>query len=541
MMKPCLREAIHRFFDWKCVVLTDSPSNASLRTVLLTPLPLDDFTLHICSAIFSSILRTLQCSAPVQFELWNDSKFCLTLEPASAPFELLPWTLSHLSAEYESVASEAHHSQECSVALLANVENFPDRTVSLLHFENNAYRHKTPYATSKLFASFEASGALRDTAISITNSADEESSHQLAVYGNSQYPLIPSAQSSFSYLHHDNECLMRNVVIVLFTSFRRSSADIPNLITNCLFTCSKDLQKKCPAFFLRAPERTMPIIQNIAPSTPSKPTTKRNAAPRRLATHSKVKSPQRKDEDLESDDQNAQTLPPPSRSTDNPFAIASSNTIKPSKSKGKAASSSASPSSSASKAKVPASSQAAPIPPSQPLNTPSANRQAKRKRATPLRDEESTAQETELYVSSIIDSISSIVTTSANPDFVAACFATLGISTSPNVSDLDTSAERRMTEFRRILERNLRASVDLSQKHRRAVTRASGKTERAMALEELVEDEEMDWIEELSEAEIAELWTPAPAMPSDAEWHEMLWSPCTLTDLDEATFELVVM
>src|SRR5690606_34522075 len=108
--------------------------------------------------------------------------------------------------------------------------------------------------------------------------------------------------------------------------------------------------------------------------------------------------------------------------------------------------------------------------------------------------------------------ISAIVTESTNPDFVTSCFATLGISTSSTLDHTDDSSERRMAQFRQILERDIHAAFERSRRHRRTFSSFDEQNRIIEEPEDSEEEEEDEWMGSLTEAEIEALWTPQPVI-----------------------------
>lgn len=510
----------------------------------MPPISTDEFIFKLPLLFILSFVRTIQCGVPLEYRIRGGANGDVTLDAAEAPFDILRWTLAQHTSEFEEIASETLRSQDCSVAMLANVQDFPDHSISLFHFSNHAYRSKTTEHLKNHILKLHTTAPFNKLGIAVSSPEQFALQHLPTI--DYAPPMAPTAQFWYTLNTDRNpkSHALRNLVVFVFDSYRRSSTDLPLMTTRTLNKCASQLQDKRPQLFNSPVAASAPVLQvepPISMATASSIPTPTRKASRPKATKKPKEDPTKSEKEGDMDTKtnsksNARSAPTQGTiDSANPFLAPSmaatpkstaKPSILPSTSQRPAIKTSTDPSSS----KAAPSSQ----------QEPSTARQAKRKRPAG-RDEASIAQEADVYISSIVDSLASIVTTSANPDFVTACFAKLGLSPSTDLSDQRESAERRMEEFRRIIERNLRRATDLSLRQRKAVVNASGKTEHALSLEELVEDEEMDWIDGLSEEEIASLWTPTPSLPSDAKWNEMLWVPCTIPDLDESAFHHIVM
>lgn len=159
-----------------------------------------------------------------------------------------------------------------------------------------------------------------------------------------------------------------------------------------------------------------------------------------------------------------------------------------------------------------------------------------------------------MYLDTIVESITSIVQHSQNMDFVASCFSTLGLapqSAAPNSTNGEESAQaqlERISQFRALLEQDLEESVHYlrHQNNERRTRKASttrGHDDEANHpfSSTLTDDEDEGWVEDLSAEDIEALWEPQPVIPTDTEWSEMLWSPCTIEELDETKFDQIFM
>lgn len=539
-MKSCLRDVEHAFYEWEFVRSVESLSSDSLQVNIAPPLSADEFIAKLPSLFIPSFIKAIQCGMPLEYRILGGNNESLVLKAANTPFDIIHWTLAQHTSEYEELSSESLKSQDCSVALLANVQDFPNDSISLFHFSNHTYRSSTTDYVKNLLQSLHGTEPFSRLGITVSSPADEFSTQSLPTIDYAP-PMSPTAQFWYkrNATRNSSSPELRNLVVFIFDSYRRSSSDLPLMIARALRKCASQLDSEHPLLFKSPVAVQMPIasIPPISSATSS-------ALPNRLKKIAKSKtSPKPKDppkrtsaianggsnQNISHDQKLATT------DSSNPFTATPSTVTSKPNAKGSV---------------LPSTSQGSPstLPPNHPSlkaapssqKDPPSARQAKRKRPAP-RDDESIAQEKDLYISSIVDSLSSIVTISPNPDFVTACLAKVGLSPSTDLSQQHESAERRMEDFRRIVERNLRCAVDLSQRQRKAVVNASGRTEHALSLEELVEDEEMEWIDGLSETEIESLWTPTPSLPSDAKWHEALWVPCTIMDLNESAFHHIVM
>lgn len=523
----------HAFFGWEFVNSVSSPTSDTLQVILYVPSSNIAMMHTLPFHFIPSIIRTIQCSVPVEYVIKNGEGKYITFEAATAPFDLIHWTLAHLTAAAEILCSDSFHRQECTVALLANIDHFPDRSISLLHFSNYLYQPKVSESLKKLILSLDLIGSLEKAGISVIQPLDQNSSSLLPSHEYAP-PLAPSAQCWFSSLpHHKWDTGIRNLVLIVFSTSGRDSSDIARLTSSCVNRCFRSLLEKCPDFF---PDlQATPIVpitftpnaasqghtgskkSSLPPSKPSSVAHIKKSSPLASASKSKRKStsssvPSQRGKASSSNPFSSQITSTKPQSTPGPL----SSTIEPSSTAALSISAST-------------------------MEAPKNTRQAKRKRAAAPRDEDSIIKEKELYMNSIVDSISSIVQESSNLDFVTEAFAKLGLSTSTSLSAGDESASIRIAQFRQILERNLRSAVQLSEQHKRSAANASGLSERELDLRDLAEEEELEWIENLSAEEIEELWTPIPAMPSDSNWDEVLWAPCTIEDLNEDTFDVIVM
>lgn len=501
------------------------PESVPPQAVKYMVAALDEYILPLC--------RTIQFRTPIRFEIGD--RFVLDAPPKVLPLEIELPKFFNYKVCVDAVACLPRDS--CTAVLLADVVCFPSRTVSLLRFDNGSY----VYEPSTTFDRDLLQHFMTNKTISSTGAYVPESFQQVPLEP-SEMPipaLVATAQIEFSAADADTPN-HNYVLLILATNSRNATVSNQRLVAKSSITkCIKALKESSTNILSRSP---LPIeaLEIIRNSERERLKTDLGlSAPKQCLTSSTSKVETKTSTKIERDTKEAKSAdnnqtssdavpsnPPQDKSSSSATAVHKEEVEVPSQT---------SEAKKTKKGKKKAPERKEPV--STKPSSPKGNRNAKRRR---VEDDESKETETAHYMESIVDSISAIVSESTNPDFVTACFSTLGISTSTTICDDSSSSERRMAEFRKIMERDIQTAYESSQRYRKASRNSVTSNGKYSDLEELEDEEDEEWMVSLTEAEIDALWTPQPVIPSDSNWHDQLWVPCPFK-IDESEFEVVPM